>query len=332
MSTDVRRSLQLSAPLLPGVLLFFIVAEYFPRSEALYWLYLTCALLGLVLSLHLLRTIAKVGVGNPGIWIAAAHVPILLTPNDVTFLAVLSPLSLSLFALKTRSWMGGVALASFFLSALTICLLQSRVALCTLLIAVVAVTALGYVRGGLAFTVASVVLFVFIDWFHGFPIVEKFTAMREARVALWLSAWSMFLDAPLLGHGPHTYLLKYRTYTTQWRLPEWFPTEDRLVPWPHNLYLEVLAEQGIVGLIALLFLFTCGFSTIRSIQRAPPGEARLFGAGALAGLSGFCVAALLELSFLRHWVVIVLFLLLGIIARILPLLESEGIEPKEEGR
>jgi O-antigen ligase len=330
VSTDVRRSLQLSAPLLPGVLLFFIVAEHFPCIEALYWLYLTRALLGLVLSLQLLRIVEWIGVGDPGVWVTAAHIPILLTPNDVTFLAVLSPLSLSLFALKTRSWTGWLALSSFLVSLLTICVLQSRVALCALFVSLAVVTVLGYVRAGLVFIITSIVSFVFIDGFRGFPIVEKFLAMREARIALWMAAWSMFLDAPFLGHGPHTYLLKYRTYLTQWRLPEWFPIEDRLVPWPHNLYLEVLAEQGIIGLIALVFLLACGLLAIRSIQRAPPGEGRLLGVGATAGLSGFCIAALLELSFLRHWVVIALFLLLGIIARIAPLLENEGIELKEE--
>ncbi len=28
--------------------------------------------------------------------------------------------------------------------------------------------------------------------------------------------------------------------------------QSRSMPWPHNLYLEILAAQGVIGLIALL--------------------------------------------------------------------------------
>jgi hypothetical protein len=38
------------------------------------------------------------------------------------------------------------------------------------------------------------------------------------------------------------------------------------------------------------------------------GDAALFGAGGLAGLVGFCSAAVVELSFVRQWLVIILFM------------------------
>ena len=48
--------------------------------------------------------------------------------------------------------------------------------------------------------------------------------------------------------------------------------------------------------------------------------------GALAALLGFCVAAFLELSFVRQWVAITLFTLLGIIGRL------ASCEQREKGK
>jgi O-antigen ligase len=89
-----------------------------------------------------------------------------------------------------------------------------------------------------------------------------------------------------------------------------------VVPWAHNLYLEVLAEQGIVGLAALGFLLARGWSQARRIQRTADNEARIFATAALGGLLGLCFAGMIELSLLRHWVVITLFVILGVIAKL----------------
>jgi hypothetical protein len=78
----------------------------------------------------------------------------------------------------------------------------------------------------------------------------------------------------------------------------------------------VLAERGFVGFLALGGLLACGLAAAWRIQRAAAGEARRLGAGALAGLIGLSSAAGVELTFLRQWVLVVLFLLLGVIAHL----------------
>jgi O-antigen ligase len=82
------------------------------------------------------------------------------------------------------------------------------------------------------------------------------------------------------------------------------------------MFLEVLAERGLVGFLALGGLLACGLAAAWRIQRAAAGEARRLGAGALAGLIGLSSAAGVELTFLRQWVLVVLFLLLGVIAHL----------------
>jgi O-antigen ligase len=114
----------------------------------------------------------------------------------------------------------------------------------------------------------------------------------------WSTAWKMFLEAPLLGHGPHTFGLFHKT------------------PWAHNLYLEVLAEQGIVGLGAFIGLMVGGMRMAWRVYCTAVGEMRLIGAGVLAALIGFCCASLFELSLVRQWVVAALFILIGMVAQL----------------
>jgi O-antigen ligase len=88
------------------------------------------------------------------------------------------------------------------------------------------------------------------------------------------------------------------------------------VPWPHNLYLEVLAEQGIFGFLAFLFLLIRGLFAALKIRSIAFHEVRILGYGVLASLLGFCFASLIELTFLRQWVTLVLFTILGVIAHL----------------
>jgi hypothetical protein len=129
-------------------------------------------------------------------------------------------------------------------------------------------------------------------------ITTKFVHKKwtlNGREEYWSTAWKMFHEAPLLGKGPHTFGLFHPT------------------PWAHNLYLEVLAEQGIVGFAALGFLLVSGTTAAWRVVGQTGGEVRLFAAGTLAGLIGFCFAGGAELTLLREWVVTTLFTFLGIV-------------------
>jgi len=66
------------------------------------------------------------------------------------------------------------------------------------------------------------------------------------RLAHWQAAWEMFARAPYLGVGAGQYAVVY----PQVALPRW---QDPLGH-AHNYYLNVLAEQGLVGLAAFLAL------------------------------------------------------------------------------
>ena len=89
-----------------------------------------------------------------------------------------------------------------------------------------------------------------------------------------------------------------------------------MTPWAHNLYLELLAEQGALGLVTFLGLVAAGVAAVVRILRTRHADVRLLGAGAAAALIAFLTAAEIELRLVRAWVTIILFTLLGLVATI----------------
>jgi len=173
-SEDVGRSMRLSAPLLPAGLLFFIVAERFEGTYGIRILYLTFSALGLGLACVLLW----VAWGNSGLdpegWVLNLGSPLLVVKNDVTFLAVVAPLSFVILYREPRGVVGGLALLSILLSVCAVCIFQSRVATLTMLASIVFTAAL--VRGRLALVcgLAILILLAVIDGLTNFSLATKF--------------------------------------------------------------------------------------------------------------------------------------------------------------
>ncbi len=79
------------------------------------------------------------------------------------------------------------------------------------------------------------------------PVTDENFSVIE-RLAHWLAAERMWETAPWLGVGPGNYAAVY----PEVRLPLW---EDALGH-AHNIYLNVLAETGLIGLAAYLLMWT----------------------------------------------------------------------------
>jgi len=73
--------------------------------------------------------------------------------------------------------------------------------------------------------------------------VEPLVPPRED---LWHAAVQMITERPLLGVGPGTYRLRYGSYLG---MATW---DERA--FAHNIYLEIAATTGVVGLLAFLFV------------------------------------------------------------------------------
>jgi O-antigen ligase len=312
LSIDIVRSVRLSTPLLPAVLLFFLVAEHFDGPRDIRLLYLTFSLVGLGLASALLGAAWHTNNIN-NLRVSSFGVPLLVVPNDLTFLALIAPLSLVLLYREAREACGIIAALSIFLSLCAAFVFRSRAAVLTTVISLACVMLLTQRRRrlvtGLAAILALLLLALLVNalFFPDTQLVAKIIRewgtesgrTLDGRTPLWSTAWTLFLNAPILGQGPHT-----------------FGVFKPSSPWVHNLYLEALAEQGILGFAALGVLLAYGLSAAWKLHRIASGDAALYGSGALAGLVGFCAAAVVELSFVRQWVVIILFVLLGVIAQL----------------
>lgn len=80
------------------------------------------------------------------------------------------------------------------------------------------------------------------------------------RMAHWQAGWLMFLDYPFLGVGPGNYPAIYeRYYIPPWVLP---------LGHAHNYYLNMAAEAGVPGLLALLVVLALAFRGVRRRLRA----------------------------------------------------------------
>jgi O-antigen ligase len=137
------------------------------------------------------------------------------------------------------------------------------------------------------------------------------------RVKLWVSAWRMFLDYPLLGAGPDNFLYLYRS---RYILPEAW--QEPNLSHPHNLLLDFLSRFGLLGLAAGLALIigfwhaAVGVYRRLAAARIPVAERRSLLA-LVVGLMGM-VAAMLAHGLVDHGLFLVdlsyaFFLALGVV-------------------
>lgn len=101
------------------------------------------------------------------------------------------------------------------------------------------------------------------------------------RLELLQGALRIFKDFPITGSGPNTFATIFPAYLQQ---PGYFSIN------PHNYYLQILAETGIVGTLGLLFFL---FALFRQIYK----NRNPLMAGVLAGL----MASLIHIAFDIDW-------------------------------
>jgi O-antigen ligase len=162
------------------------------------------------------------------------------------------------------------------------------------------------------------------------PTSENFAVVE--RMAHWQAGWEMFREYPFLGVAPGNYPAVYdRYYIPPWREP---------LGHAHNYYLNMAAEAGVPGLLALLLMLGLAFRAILRRIRAtdprgplpiadgqpPPGKAgtavldppyspgfaRVLALGLLGSLAMFSIHNMFD-NLLVHGVGIQIGVLLGLI-------------------
>jgi O-antigen ligase len=316
-SSDWHRSLTLSAGFIPASLCYLLLTRYTSEPHRLVWVFLGHALLSIAVASAVILAFVRHGMDEgpdaTQTLIDQTGLSLLVVPNDVLLLALNVPLTVALILVWRNAAAATIGIASLGASLVAVVLLQSRAATLGILIGVAVMGIAASKRRILAYLALAVVAIAAIDALLGFPLLHKFTSICSNREPLWAAAWSLFLESPALGHGPFTFKNLYLEH-----LPAtgWFGCElqdPRITPWPHNLYLELLASHGLLGALAFLTILVWTVRTHwRLLQGADADSTCRTIAGGLAG--GFCAfvaAAVFELSFIRFWVVVWLAVLVA---------------------
>jgi len=154
-----------------------------------------------------------------------------------------------------------------------------------------------------------------------FYTLSEFTAQNgiyqdtsfRGRSSEMLTGLAMFADHPLLGVGTGNYPTNYQRYTQLIGIEFRATTRD-----PHSLYVQVLAETGILGAIAFLgmmfFLLDALNKTCRAIERSPHLSDWLpwINAIRLAILSYLMTSFILHNAYIRYFWILVAMALAGI--------------------
>lgn len=194
-------------------------------------------------------------------------------PNDAALWAVLLP--------WTPFWAWPLALGLIAASV-------SRTAMAGVLIVVVGLTPRHYrlrVAGGLALAFAA-----YLAWSMVFGHFGQTNGL--ARLPMWAVGWEMFRGSPLVGQGPGRFFDFYLpVLRTMGPHPFGIDAEWGFIPWAHNLLVEVLAELGLFGLLALSLPLCWAWRQ---------GEPRV-----RVAMTAFLVMGLVDLTFLKPWVMAV---------------------------
>lgn len=308
-SSHLHRSLVLSSAFVPAGLLYLMITRYIRAPDQLVLVFSGFSLSALGISI-LIATRAFVAE-DPTQRVQDAAIPILVVPNDVLFLSLIAPLSLSVFFVAESRLVKAAATLSLLATTVTVVVLESRIGLIALGLSVL-IASLGF-RIGVVLKSLITGLFsaIAVDALLGFPLLSKFSSLCHNRTALWAAAWELFLEKPFFGHGAHTFKDLYRSRLSDTVFLMCEAPDDRIAPWPHNLFLELLSSQGIFGATVFCATLAWAFSATYSATRSNRKSCNILAWGVLGTLGGFAIASVAELSLLRLWVVVLFAVLIG---------------------
>lgn len=142
---------------------------------------------------------------------------------------------------------------------------------------------------------------------------EDFIARASSQEAvprrkLWEAGVLMWKDNPIIGVGADQFRLRYNEYVTEVRHDERVRT--------HNIFLEALADHGVIGLAVMVYLLAAAawtqFQLVRN--RRLDGTFRVFALGLLVALIAYVLHGMLDWFLWQTGVAFMFFILLGLTA------------------
>jgi len=132
---------------------------------------------------------------------------------------------------------------------------------------------------------------------HDSEYVESLNNLGRAfsgRGFIWSRTLPLLKDNILLGTGPDTFLLAFPNDDYVAMSNGGYATE--LITKPHNMYLQIAVQTGVLSLICfLVFYFWYFFSSLRLYRKADKSKyLPLVGIGILCGTFGYMVVGIIN--------------------------------------
>jgi len=307
-SRDVKSSIQVQLQLLPALLMYLTAVLYAVKEQ--HRRFIVTALVAAALMAELSFMAQALYLNDlpdrlEKMWVIRS--PLFVAPNDVLFFSVLAPLAVYLLINENNRLEKILGSAYLILTLVVVMYMQSRQAVGVYLGGLFLMALLWRPGIGGSIIVAVLLLVLVADWLTGKGLLGKLVYLFPRRY-VWEAAWQMFLDRPWLGHGPGMFKVLYVEYLEKSGYIFAEVEDRRPMNWAHSLYLEQLAERGLAGLLGLLLMVATAM--VGLMKRL--GQPSIFSRAVLASWIAYLVAGVAESSLLRLWVVITLFLLLGL--------------------
>jgi len=234
-------------------------------------------------------------------------------PNQLAgFLALFVPLGFGLFRVFDHRLVKAGSLLLIVLATLGVMATYSRGGLLAL-----AALALLYARHRRAWPAIAVAL-ALILWFAPSVWNDRLANTSKVdrpeiatRIDLWGAAGEMFQQHPAVGVGLNNFQGGYISLERSGR--SFLPGTSFGVPeTAHNLYLNTLAEQGLVGAAALLLLILSAGRMIFALRRAADARTRAMGEALLGVGVVLLVHNLFDVTFLDSKTSTIVWALFGI--------------------
>jgi len=125
------------------------------------------------------------------------------------------------------------------------------------------------------------------------------------RLGYWSRSLSIIKDYPILGSGINTYSSVQWRYNVGWG------------GYPHNSYLQMMAETGIIGLSSFLWLLFVLFrNSLRNFRKMQNFEFKILLLSFLTGLSGFLIHSFFDTNFYSVQLSSLMWIIMGVIVAI----------------
>ena len=183
--------------------------------------------------------------------------PILIVPNDIAYMVFLFPLMLiyKKHPDNQNYVMSTFIYFNYFIFILASIALESRLSL-VICVLILLLPIMSKIRNkywiqlitlGFVFVIAMMVTSIFFD---------KSLAVFGTRLTLWAAAIEGIIKSPLIGQG----IDSFGYYYDQFRLvrsgseTSLLAIDQRYIPWPHNLLLELVFSFGVLTILPIIIL------------------------------------------------------------------------------